>query len=121
MKVYVISEVGWEYNDNFYYQPECGGSSPVIGYKDRLKAERECLKKNADQARRLSKADRLREYLDEDALEDELGEMITKLGCIVDVGSESIKLPSDASDILIMQILDILGIRFYEISELELE
>lgn len=121
MKTYVISEIGWEYNDNYYYQPECGGSSPIIAYKNRLRAEKECLAKNAERARWLSKNDRLSEYLDEDGLDDDLEEVITKLGGIVNLGNNSVKLPPDASDILVMQICDILGVRFYEIAELELE
>ena len=38
---YVITEVGYEYNDEIYYQSESGGGTPVKVYLDKAKAEAE--------------------------------------------------------------------------------
>ena len=48
MKIHVVSEIGWEYNDENYFRPESGGVKPLRGYKNKATAETECDKLNAD-------------------------------------------------------------------------
>lgn len=45
--IYILSEIGWEYNDENYYRPESGGGTPVKAYSTREKAQDECNKLNA--------------------------------------------------------------------------
>lgn len=39
MKVYVVVELGSEYDDEYYSQPECGGGLPVKAFRQKANAE----------------------------------------------------------------------------------
>lgn len=45
--VYILSKIGWEYNDETYYRPESEGGVPVKAYSTKEKAQAECDKLNA--------------------------------------------------------------------------
>lgn len=45
---YVITEIGYEYNDEIYYQSESGGGVPVKVYLDKEKAQAELDKLNME-------------------------------------------------------------------------
>ena len=45
--VYIVSQIGWEYNDEYYYRPESEGGKPVIAYSTKEKAQAECDTRNA--------------------------------------------------------------------------
>jgi hypothetical protein len=45
--VYIVSKIGWEYNDENYYRPESEGGMPVKAYSTREKAQAEVDKLNA--------------------------------------------------------------------------
>ena len=45
--VYIVSQIGWEYNDENYYRPESEGGKPVLAFSTREKAQAECDKRNA--------------------------------------------------------------------------
>jgi siderophore synthetase component len=45
--VYVVSKIGWEYNDENYYRPESEGGLPVLVFSTKEKAQAECDKRNA--------------------------------------------------------------------------
>lgn len=36
--IYVIVELGWEYNDEYYHRPECGGGTPKMFFTEEEKA-----------------------------------------------------------------------------------
>jgi len=38
---FVVVEVGFDYNDEVYFQPECGGGKPIHIYSSKKKAEQE--------------------------------------------------------------------------------
>jgi hypothetical protein len=38
---FVVTEIGWEYNDEVYYRGEAGGGKAVTIYRDRAKAQAE--------------------------------------------------------------------------------
>lgn len=46
-RVYILSKIGWEYNDENYYRPECEGGTPVLAFSTIEKAQAECDKRNA--------------------------------------------------------------------------
>lgn len=43
---YVLGEIGWEYNDEFSYRPESGGSNACAVYLDKQKADDEAERLN---------------------------------------------------------------------------
>jgi hypothetical protein len=45
-KLYVISEIGWEYDDNRYFTGEFGGGHPKKAFKSRAKALEYCQQQN---------------------------------------------------------------------------
>lgn len=45
---YVVTEVGYEYNDEIYYQSESGGGTPVKVFLDKAKAQAEVDKMNLE-------------------------------------------------------------------------
>jgi len=45
--IYIVSKIGWEYNDEVYYRPESEGGTPVNAYSTRAKAQEQCDKLNA--------------------------------------------------------------------------
>jgi len=48
MKVYVVMEIGWEYNDENYYRPESEGGVPRTAYRDKDDAEEERCRLNIE-------------------------------------------------------------------------
>lgn len=47
-KVFVLQEVGWEYNDENYYRPETGGGKPLKVYHDKKAAAEAALELTAN-------------------------------------------------------------------------
>jgi hypothetical protein len=47
MKVFVVMEIGWEYNDENYFRPEDGGGTPKVAYLSRNDAVLSCKDMNA--------------------------------------------------------------------------
>ena len=45
---YVVTEVGYEYNDEIYYQSESGGGTPVRVFLDKAKAQAEVDRMNLE-------------------------------------------------------------------------
>ncbi len=72
--VFILSKIGWEYNDETYYRPESKGGVPVKAFSTQEKAQAECDKLNAP----LLKNDPADGYCrnarhDEEDIEDEYG------------------------------------------------
>ena len=42
MKVYIIQEVGYDYDDEYYRRPECGGGIPAKAFLNKEKAVEVC-------------------------------------------------------------------------------
>jgi hypothetical protein len=45
-QIYVIVEAGFEYNDNYFYAPECGGGNPIKYYNTAEEASKACQELN---------------------------------------------------------------------------
>lgn len=56
-KVYVLQEIGWEYNDEVNYRPESDGGIARKVFKNKDKADEECAKLNLDFFRHNSPAE----------------------------------------------------------------
>jgi hypothetical protein len=48
LKVYVIQELGWDYNDEYSFQPGCGGGNPTRSFFSRQRAEEEMARMQKD-------------------------------------------------------------------------
>ncbi len=46
MKVFIIMEIGWEYNDENYYRPEDEGGIPNVAYESKIAAQSACYEMN---------------------------------------------------------------------------
>lgn len=57
MKAYVVMEIGWEYDDEYWYRPESEGGAPKVVYLSKDAARRACGKLNAQEVARLTNAD----------------------------------------------------------------
>ncbi len=51
MKLHIISAIGWEYNDEYYYRPESHGGEPQKAYRDPAQARSECDRMNGEAMR----------------------------------------------------------------------
>lgn len=45
-KAWALVKIGWEYDDEYYFRPECGGGTPVKVFLDKEAAEAECANLN---------------------------------------------------------------------------
>ena len=52
--VYILSRIGWEYNDEVYFRPESEGGTPIAAYGTKERAQAECDKRNAPLLKRQS-------------------------------------------------------------------
>ena len=121
MEVYTIVQVGWEYNDEYYYQGESGGGTPLSVYKDRSKAEAAALAKNIEEYKNIgaSRWNQLGAYFPDGEydFDSDDKEELKKLG--VTANDQGIILPEAASDAELAEIIGLIGIVFYEITPLE--
>lgn len=75
--VYILSKIGWEYNDETYYRSEHEGGTPMLAYSTREKAQAECDRRNAHLANNKGEDG----YVTE-ALNDEPEDQIDEYGCV---------------------------------------
>lgn len=75
--IYILSQIGWEYNDESYYRPESEGGTPVKAYSTRAKAQAECDRLNAP----LLKRDPAEGYVTE-ARYDKSDQEVDEYGCV---------------------------------------
>lgn len=52
-KMYVLSRVDFEYNDEIYRMTENEGGKPLVVFFDRVKAEAECQKRNIQEIKKV--------------------------------------------------------------------
>ena len=71
--VYIVSKIGWEYNDETYYRPESEGGTPVLAFSTQAKAQAECDKRNAHLKDNTGEDGYVTEALDNEVDVDEYG------------------------------------------------
>lgn len=71
--VYILSKIGWEYNDETYYRPESEGGTPVFAFTTEEKAQKECDKRNAHLKDNKGEDGYIHEALDGETDVDEYG------------------------------------------------
>jgi len=122
---YVIMEIHFEYDDNYYNSSESEGGSPQKVYLDRKRAEEVYIKKNVEALESYdltSYSWRLRES---DAKED-LECAVQKHGCKIIESNDDIKIEFPENEELhtkemVDEIMDSISISFYKLEEIELE
>jgi hypothetical protein len=72
--IYIVSKIGWEYNDEVYFRPESEGGTPVNAYSTKEKAQAEVDRLNAPLKERTED-----DYYMRDAQD---GEKANEYGCV---------------------------------------
>lgn len=80
---YVLSEIGWEYNDENYHRPECDGGTPRKVYLNKQKAMTACAELNTTKTAENTKDG------DYYQMEDGRGQQITDFYEVVEVEMEA--------------------------------
>lgn len=117
-KIYIVSEIGWEYNDEKLYRPNIGGVIPKNAFLTKKAAQEVCDKKNLSFLKSINLADYLYGL---DELVDPnyyyiIDEMLGK-------NWEDVYSPDDLplSDSQWMQLLPYITVKLYEVYDVELE
>lgn len=116
---YIIQEIGYEYNDEYYYKGENGGGTPKMIFADESLAKKKMLELEIKRW----KKQRIGDFLGEDGyyeIEDnkEVKKILDELG-IKDLYNDPI--PSSASDEQIKKLMKLLGLIFHEILEVDID
>ena len=119
MNVFTIVKVGWEYNDEYYYQSESGGGDPIIVYRDRENAEKECLKLNIGKYHGTANSpwNSIGAYFEDHNIPDTDKQSLEKLG--VGFNNFDISLPKTQTVENWTLIISLIVIVFYKIEQLE--
>ena len=78
MKVFVVMEIGWEYNDENYFRPEDKGGIPRVAYESKIDANIACAKMNADELAEPGNRDMVTDYDGEETEENPDGYVYIK-------------------------------------------
>jgi hypothetical protein len=125
MKAYVVSRVGWEYNDDNYYRSEDQGGIPLKGYHTRGRAEAECLKMNVKEYKKLAgQLDRYSDYRHNlcEMVADGCKEEFEKVCKAYDIYSEmEIQCLDSLTDQQLSKVIPCLDVQLYQVDEIEYE
>ena len=80
---YVLSEIGWEYNDENYHRPDCDGGTPRKIFLDKQKATTACAELNKEKTAENTKDG---DYWE---MDDRNGKRVTDLYEVVEVELEA--------------------------------
>jgi len=131
-KIYIVSEVHWEYNDNWYYQHEHAGA-PIEAFRDKITAQKACDTKNITHARSLTGKQyklgdhfygtRIAEYFEERFVEidDALAKRLNYPNSETNTHGDQYAyvFPEDATDEDILQFLKETDLHFFVVSEID--
>ncbi len=118
-KAYVIQSIGYEYNDEYNYRPECGGGHATAVYFDEVAAKKRMVELEIEQW----KEETLGHYgYGDDIIEDaeEFESALELMGIDPDDWWDS-GIPTGATDEQIKNLIRATNIRFYEIVEVDAE
>ena len=127
-KVYVISELGWEYDDNNYYRSDSGGGSPIVAYRSWEKAEQACKQKNINFFKDYLSSGEIKDYYcyREDLISDE-GEKIQQIfakffGCSVTNWYENdVELAIKPTPKEWEELYDCFSVEWFQVTEINVE
>ena len=118
-KIWIVSRLGWEYDDSRYYRPESDGSQPVAAFTFPELASQVCNEKNVAEMRCL--CSELNDYFDRWEM-DLQSEESTKFleDNFLDENFEFTKPVSEISDEILLRVMDFANISFFEVIEVDL-
>lgn len=117
-KGYIIQEIGYEYNDEYYYKSECGGGTPKMVFTDEILAKKKMLELEINEWKGKCLCDYGEDFEGMAEDDEEFSRILEELG-IDDLWRDSV--PADASDDLIKKLIKHADIRFYEIIEVDVD
>ncbi len=119
-KIWIVSRLGWEYDDSRYYRPESDGSQPVAAFTFPELARQICDEKNVAEIRSLGTKG-LSDYVERWSTEVESEESIKFLeDNFLDQDFEFTKPISEVSDEVILRVINFVSISFFEVIEVDL-
>jgi hypothetical protein len=119
-KIWIVSRLGWEYDDSRYYRPESDGSQPVAAFTFPELARQICDEKNVAEIRSLGTKG-LSDYVNRWSMEVESEESIKFLeDNFLDQDFEFTKPISEVSDEVILRVINFVSISFFEVIEVDL-
>lgn len=121
-KIWVVSRIGWEYDDSRYYKPESEGSYPVAALTLEELANEICKEKNASELRSLGSRG-LSDYIDSYDYRVDFDDEENKKffnSHYLDEELEFIIPMSEISNETLLEVISYFGINFYEVIEVDL-
>jgi hypothetical protein len=119
-KIWIVSRLGWEYDDSRYYRPESDGSQPVAAFTFPELAAQICDEKNVAEIRSFGTKG-LSDYVDRWEMVVESEETIKFLeDNFLDENFEFTKPVSEISDEILLRVMDFANISFFEVIEVDL-
>ena len=119
-KIWIVSRLGWEYDDSRYYRPESDGSQPVAAFTFPELAAQICDEKNVAEIRSLGTKG-LSDYVNRWEMEVESEESMKFLeDNFLDRDFEFTKPMSEVSDEVILRVINFVNISFFEVIEVDL-
>ncbi len=120
--VFIVMENSFEYDDERYHSPECGGGKPLQAFTSEAKAEAFATKKNIEELRDLLAGKSYRGLgsmgYDPDEVFTDPDKAAEILGVDVDDLME-FETSEKLSDEQLSQLNDVLNLVFYEVMEVE--
>lgn len=126
-KVYIVSRIAFEYNDEVYHAPYNGESViPQIAFDTKEEATAECLKLNTESYRGLTPGYYC--YSIDDIINCDLAEIDGKVAKILNIEPEKVdftsgwsqfEFPKDITDEQTQKLMKIFDLQFYTVNEVE--
>lgn len=118
-KIWIVSRLGWEYDDSRYYRPESDGSQPVAAFTFPELASQVCNERNVAEMRCL--CSELNDYVDRWEMDLQSEESARFLeDNFLDENFEFTKPVSEISDEILLRVIDFANISFFEVIEVDL-
>jgi len=117
-KVYIVTEIEWQYNDEYYYTSEHEGGKAIEAYRDLSEAVAVCEANNIAEARKLNRRGHqwnttLGEYIG-DSTPRISSDLAERMGLdLEDIWEYEI--PEDATDADVLALLKAAKIAFYKV------
>jgi len=118
-KIWIVSRLGWEYDDSSYYRPESDGSQPVAAFTFPELARQVRNEKNVAEMRCLWSG--LNDYVDRWGMDLQSEESAKFLeDNFLNESLEFTKPVSEISDEILLRVMDFVNISFFEVIEVDL-
>src|SRR5690242_20685177 len=123
-KSYVVVQIGYEYDDNYYRRCQSDGGQPVHVFFDKSLADKVWAKKNLDELKSLIRSNEL-EYYMEDGCSEKEAEAYKEAGFKVrdnDGDWPEFKIeevPEDITDEQAVKLFNNISLRWYDVVEVD--